>query len=312
MNQSSPGIALLVDIENIKISLSLESAIIKMFPPVKIIKIAVGNWQLLKGIDRQLLDRGYHLFHVPTGVDNADRELINLGWMLKDVSELIIVSSDKIFIRFAYQLKFGIKATSIVYYSQPQAAFVITKTQIVSVEEKPESFVEPRVGDNPQTTVDNKDKKATKSTNIGNQTNSFTSQPQFVQALKQLVAKNKSINSPATLGSEFRKKFGIKASSVITKCQIPVSFTKFILDNEILTVDNENFAPASPKDELIINVRKLIQARPPLAQEPGQLSNEFKKLYGSSISEQMKQIGIPGKLSKFIAEIQPDRNCDQN
>jgi hypothetical protein len=136
MHQLSTSIALLVDIENIKISAALETAIIKLFPPAEMIKIAVGNWQLLKGVDQELVDRGYHLFHVPTGKNNADHELINLGWMLKDASELIIVSNDKIFIQFAYKLKFGIKATSIVYYSQPQAAFVITKTQVLIPESK--------------------------------------------------------------------------------------------------------------------------------------------------------------------------------
>jgi hypothetical protein len=300
MNQSSPGIALLVDIENIKISVALESAIIKMFPPAEIIKIAVGNWQLLKGVDRELIDRGYHLFHVPTGVNNADYELINLGWMLKEVSELVIVSSDKIFIQFAYQLKFGLKATSVVYYSQTQSAFVITKTQVLSIEDELSSTAQSKAN-----IAATKDKAESKSIAISNQTNPFTSQPQFAQALKQLVAKNKSITSPAALGTEFHKKFGVKASSVITKCQIPVSFAKFIIDNEIL-------AAASPKDELITNIRKLIQAHPKLAKEPGQLSGEFKKLYGSSISEKMKQIGITGKLSKFIAELQPDRNCDRN
>jgi hypothetical protein len=288
MKQSSPGIALLVDIENIKISVALESAIIKIFPPVEMIKIAVANWQLLKGIDLELLDRGYHLFHVPTGVNNADYELINLGWMLNDVSELIIVSSDRFFIRFASQLKFGLKATSVVYYSKTQSAFVITKTQVLPIEDELVSTIQSKAG-----------------SKSCDQTHPFTSQPQFAQALKQLVAKNKSINSSAALGTEFHKEFGVKASSVITQCQIPVSFAKFIIDNEILS-------DASSKDELITNIRQLIKSHPDLVKEPGRLGGEFKKIYGISISEQMKQIGITGKLSKFIAEIQPERNCDRN
>ncbi len=288
MKQSSPSIALLVDIENIKISVALESAIIKIFPSVEMIKIAVANWQLLKGIDLELLDRGYHLFHVPTGVNNADYELINLGWMLNDVSELIIVSSDKFFIQFASKLKFGLKVTSVVYYSQKQSAFVITKTQVLPIEDELVSTIQSKAG-----------------SKSCNQTHPFTSQPQFAQALKQLVAKKKSINSPAALGTEFHKEFGVNASSVITQCQIPVSFTKFIIDNGILS-------DTSSKDKLINNIRQLIKSHPDLVKEPGRLSGEFKKIYGVSISERMKQIGITGKLSKFIAEIQPERNCDQN
>ncbi len=293
MHQSSSGIALLVDIENIKISAVLEAAIIKLFSPATMIKVAVGNWQLLKGIDQELVDRGYHLFHVPTGKDNADNELINLGWMLKDVGELIIVSSDKIFIQFAYKLKFGIKATSIVYYSQPQSAFVITKTQVL-IPEIPISKLDS------ESNVSDKQSISTSSEQI-----SFASQLQLTKALKKLVSENTSINNPGTLGGEFRKKFGISASSIIANFPAPVSFTKFIVENGIL-------ADMSPKDELIINIRKLIKAHPHLAKDPGKISAEFKKIYGVSISEKMKQLNILGKLSKFISEIQPDRNCDQN
>jgi AraC-like DNA-binding protein len=304
MHQSSTGIALLVDIENIKISTALEAAIINMFLPTTVIKIAVGNWQLLKGIDQELVDRGYHLFHVPTGKNNADHELINLGWMLKDTDELVIVSNDKIFIQFAHKLKFGIKATSIVYYSQPQSAFVVTKTQVLLTEAK-QLPKKSKLEINAQRTEITEVKKDGQSLTARSELISFSSQLQLTKALKKLVSENKSINNPGTLGGEFRKKFGISASSIIANFPAPVSFTKFVVENEIL-------ADMSPKDELITNIRKLIQAHPNLAKESGRISTEFKKIYGVSISEKMKQLNIPGKLSNFIAEIQPDRNCDQN
>jgi hypothetical protein len=188
MHQSS-GIALLVDIENIKISVALEAAIFSLFPPATMTKIAVGNWQLLKGIDQELVDRGYHLFHVPTGKNNADHELINLGWMLKDVDELIIVSNDKIFIQFAYKLKFGIKATSIVYYSQPQSAFVITKTQVL-IPEIPISKLNSESNSESVTVTKNTADKQSIATS--NKQISFASQLQLTKALKKLVSENKS------------------------------------------------------------------------------------------------------------------------
>jgi hypothetical protein len=302
MYQSSSGIALLVDIENIKISAELETAIFNLFPPAPIIKIAVGNWQLLKGVDQELVDRGYHLFHVPTGKNNADHELINLGWMLKDADELIIVSNDKIFIQFAYKLKFGIKATSVVYYSQPQAAFVITKTQVL-IPKTPITKLNSE--SNAQNVTITNDTADNKNISSSDKQMLFVSQLQLTKALKRLVSENKSINNPGTLGGEFQKKFGISASSVIASLPAPVSFTKFITDHKIL-------ADTSPKDELITNVRKLIQQHPSLTKDPGRISTEFKKIYGVSISAEMKRLNIVGKLSKFISEIQPDRNCDQN
>ncbi len=302
MHQSSLGIALLVDIENIKISATLESAIVNLFPAATIIKIAVGNWQLLKGIDQELVDRGYHLFHVPTGKNNADHELINIGWMLKDAGELIIVSNDKIFIQFAYKLKFGIKATSIVYYSQPQSAFVITKTQVLIPEISISKLSSESNSESVTVTKNTADKQ---SIATNNKQISFASQLQLAKALKKLVSENKSIDNPGALGGEFRKKFGISASSVIASLPAPVSFAKFVVENKIL-------ADMNPKDELITNIRKLIQLHPNLAKDPGKISTEFKKIYGVSISEKMRQLNILGKLSKFISEIQPDLNCDRN
>jgi hypothetical protein len=73
------SVALLVDIENIQPSVALETAITQMFTTTEIIKIAVANWQLLKGIDKELLDRNYHLFHIPTGKNSENRKLVNLG-----------------------------------------------------------------------------------------------------------------------------------------------------------------------------------------------------------------------------------------
>jgi hypothetical protein len=302
MHQSSLGIALLVDIENVKISAELEASIIKLFPPAEIIKIAVGNWQLLKGIDQELVDRGYHLFHVPTGKNNADHELINLGWMLKDAGELIIVSNDKIFIKFAYNLKFGIKATSIVYYSQLQSTFVITKTQVLISEISTDNL---HSESNIQSVAIAENIAEKQSMAASNEHILFASQLQLTKALKELVSENKSINNPGVLGGEFQKKFGISASSIIASLPAPVSFTKFIADNKIL-------ANVSPKDELINKIRKLIKQQPNLAKEPGKISTEFKKIYGMSISEEMKRLNILGKLSKFISEIQPDHNFDRN
>jgi hypothetical protein len=293
--RSKNSVALLVDIENIQPSVALETAITQMFTTTEIIKIAVANWQLLKGIDKELLDRGYHLFHVPTGSNNADRELVNLGWMLKDSNELIIVSNDKYFIRFTSRLKSSGESISIIHYSQTQSAFVITKTHVLLLDDK-------------QVTTKNAKEIKTQNSpliNVSGKPVLFKSQSQLITELKQLVSQKKSINSPAILASEFHKKFGVKASVALVECKSPVKFNEFILENKIL-IDS------TPKEKLITEIRILINLHPDLAKDPGKLSNEFKKTHGVSISEKMKQLGILGKLSKFIAEIQPDRNCDRN
>jgi hypothetical protein len=199
------GVAIIVDIENIKISAALEAEIVKIFPGEEIIKIAVGNWKLLKS-DIELRARGYHLFHVPTGRDHADREIINLGWLLKSYTKLVVVSNDKIFFKFAHQFNSCIQKVYLVYHSQAQAGFVTVNPQIL-------------LYDNP-----------------------------------------------------------------------------------------ERVSKQSAKEELIISIRKLIQTCPQLATDSAKMGQEFKKLYGVSISAKMKQAGILGSCSKFITQILKSHN----
>jgi NYN domain len=301
MNKSSSGIALIVDIENIKISTAMETAIVNLFPEQEIIKIAVGNWRLLN-LDSEMRSRGYHLFHVPTGHDNADLEIINLGWLLKDYHELIIVSNDNIFIQFVHQVNSRGKTAYIVYRSKSQSGFIITKPQILLAERQNLAIgnlttnfkFQPIPGPDPRSALDSIAADGL-----------FTSEPQFTQALEQLIAQNKTISTPEALASEFHKKFGIKVSIAVAECQIPVNFNKFVIDNGILSVSNA-------REELVANIREIIRTDPDLATDPARMGHEFKKLYGIAISEKMRQVGVLGNFRKFIAEIQPDRHYELN
>jgi hypothetical protein len=288
MSRLLPVVALLVDIENIKISIPLETAIIKIFPTVEMIKIAVGNWKLLD-LDRELLARGYHLVHVPTGHNSADLEIINLSWLIKDFSELVIVSNDKIFRNTAHQFHAQNKMIHFVYHCPSTSNFIITKSQILLIEE-PEAL---RIKLDSQLIVDSKKALTTSSTT---KQLPFDSPDRFAQALKKLITKNPSIKTEAALASEFHKKFGIKASKAVTACQISGTFNQFISDNKIL-------AGLDKRKSLIAKITDLVQQYPELAGDSSGLGNKFKQLYGISISEQMKQAGISGKSSKLMNEI---------
>lgn len=305
MNQSPSGIALIVDIENIKISIALETAIVNLFPLSKIIKIAVGNWKLLK-LDRELQDRGYHLFHVPTGNNNADREILNLSWLIKDYNELIIVSNDKIFIQFVHQFNSHNRTAYIIYRSNYKSEFIITKSQVLLIEETnllPSSKSMISFESHPPSLI--KKIAEVEAVMTANTSIQFTSQAQLIQTLKQLVIQNQNITTTESLASEFHRKFGIKASTAISSCRIPGSFNKFVTESRIL----ENF---HAKDELITNIRKIIKDYPYLAQDSGKMGHKFKQTYGISITEKMKQIGITGKSSQFVSQIQLDDSSEYN
>lgn len=290
MSRSLPVVALLVDIENIKISIPLETAILKMFPAVEMIKIAVGNWKLLR-LDEELLARGYHLFHVPTGQDLADLEIINLSWLIKDCRELVIVSNDKIFMKLAHQFHAQARIVYFVYYSRPTSKFIITRSQVLTVED-PEL---PIINIDTQPIVASKKALAIES-NI--KRSRFDSPDRLAEALKKLAAENPSVQTESALASKFHKQFGIKASIAVTTCQIKGTFNQFISDRGILSgLDNRQL--------LITKIRDIVQKYPELAGDSSRLSNKFKELYKLSISEEMKQTGIPGKCSQLINEIRP-------
>jgi hypothetical protein len=303
MDRSSSDIAVLVDIENIRISIELETAIVKMFPSVDIVKIAVGNWKLLN-LDRELQSRGYHLFHVPTGRDNADREILNLSWLIKDCRELVIVSNDKIFIQLVHQFNSGSKTTYIVYRSRSQ--FIITKSQILVVEEqKILPTTQPIITVQAQSSPVARKAQKLEHTDTIDKSNQFTSQSELIQVFKKLAIENRSINTPQHLATEFHKKFGVKASSAIASCQILGSFNKFITDNKILSI-------LQTREKLAIDIKKILDAHPTIAKDSAQVGTKFKQMYGVSITEQMKSIGITGKSSKFIAQLQLGHNPDHN
>lgn len=307
MSESPSGVAILVDIENIKISVALETEIAKIFPGEEIIKIAVGNWQLLK-LDLELRERGYQLFHVPTGRDNADREIINLGWLLKSHAKLVIVSNDKIFFQFVHQFNASGKTAYLVYHSKSQAGFAIVNPRVLLYDDMKVFSTKSTTKIHPKTDIDiikspkNKENSLEKNIDLSPQ---FTSPVQLAQALHKIVTQKRTIVSPEALAGEFHKQFSIKASTALIQCKFSGNFTKFINDHQIIIGNN-------PKEELINSIRELIQSHPQLATDSGKMGHEFKKKFNVSISEKMKQVGISGKCTNLISQVRQQHSFNLN
>jgi hypothetical protein len=285
--EKPPAVALFVDIENIRISTELETAIVKMFPSAEILKIAVANFRLLS-LDRELQQRGYHLFHVPSGSDNADREILNLSWLVKDYQKIVIVSNDKIFIKFIHEHNGTGKRVYIVHRSKSN--FVITTSRPLLIEEGPPN------GQENQLEFTN---------NPPNKNIQFTSPDQLIQALKSLVNNNRTINNPSKLAVEFQRKFGLKVSIAIKICKISTNFNQLVLNHNIIPTHD-------PKHQLITDLKELINQNPNLAQNPSLIGTKFRQMYGISISAKMKEVGLTGTPGKLLDQINNGIKAEHN
>ena len=271
-----PPISLLVDIENIKISVQLEQAIFKRFANRELVKIAVANWKT-NDYDVDLTQRGYHLLHVPPGKDRADLEIINLGRLVKDCGELIIVSNDKIFVKFAYDLNLEGKVCHLVYGAGDK--YTIAKIAPLVLAEAPIDSVK----------ID--------STNSPSSKLAINSQSEFLKALQDLAILDNTITTAAKLAAAFHKQYGKTVTSIMQRYQILGTFDLLVSNRQILT----GKLTSDPKSKLIAEIKKIIEKHPNAANDSASMGMLFKKEYGISLSQKMKQIGINGNASKFLA-----------
>ncbi|QHU98958.1 NYN domain-containing protein [Synechocystis sp. CACIAM 05] len=90
---------LLIDIENIYLDVTEEDLIKKLSRHSLKHYLAFGNWKKLGNKDEELHKRGYELFHVPSGKNNADQRMTNIGSFIclnyPDIKEIFVCSSDK-------------------------------------------------------------------------------------------------------------------------------------------------------------------------------------------------------------------------
>ena len=97
-NQSQYISLLLLDVENIKLSEEIEHIVTQICEYPLLIKLAFGNWKKLGQKDLNLHERNYQLIHVPSGKNNADWKIIEIGKFLINqdinIQEVFVVSSD--------------------------------------------------------------------------------------------------------------------------------------------------------------------------------------------------------------------------
>ncbi len=102
---------LLLDAENLKLDLNVETFLASLCKYPLQIKIAFANWKnpTMGKQDSELYERGYQLQHVPGGKDSADGKMIALGASIlrsyPTVKEVFVCSCDHILTHLCNQLQ---------------------------------------------------------------------------------------------------------------------------------------------------------------------------------------------------------------
>ena len=290
------SLILIVDIENLKISPTLEQAIANAFGGVAMLKIAIGNWKILKN-DRELHDRGYYLFHSPQGKDAADLEICHSIDLLSDGTKIVIVSNDKIFIDRATRSR-EIEDKSIYIVRKYLSKYFLSEWMLLLDEQ------EVKVDPAPQQIF------------VEHDSIEFTNEQELVIELKRLIEQNQ-ITALNMLGHQFKTIHGIAVKEVIKALKIDQTFDKFVVNRQILSIQpkaakssQKNTVAKLDRSTLIDKIKALILARPQLAKDACKFCYYWNQTNGISLSEQMKQAGITGKPGTLLAKLNSDPNIE--
>jgi hypothetical protein len=293
MNQLPP-LVLIVDVENIRPPAALEQSVANAFSGINMLKIAVGNWKLLN-CDRELQARGYHLVHVAQGKDAADLEICHLTDLLGHGTKVVVVSNDKIFLNLAVKLG-EVTDTSIYIVKRNENKYFLSEWMLL--------LDEPEI-----------DSRIIK----------FTSEPEFITALEQLLEPGDILSAKA-LADKFREVYEISVREIIKSFGINENFSNFLSSRGIMSdslLAQAFIAPVSlnlaktisstlEKSELIKKVRGLIVENPTLTNDMREFGQQWRQINGIGLREHMQQVGIPGTPGSLIAQIQSNSNFELN
>ncbi|MBF2027989.1 MAG: hypothetical protein IGS48_14700 [Oscillatoriales cyanobacterium C42_A2020_001] len=119
---------LLLDAENLKPDVAVETFLAQACTYPLRVKIAFANWRNQGKYDAELHNRHYDLIHVPSGNDMADGKMIVVGSSIRDrypaVKEVLVCSSDKVM----SNLRTKLRQEGLTVFQVHQQGDVITVT----------------------------------------------------------------------------------------------------------------------------------------------------------------------------------------
>ncbi len=302
---------LLLDAENLQVSLDTEKFLTTVCTCPIQIKIAFANWSNRGKLDVELHERGYDLIHVPSGRDNADGKMIAFGSSIHErypnTQEVLVCSSDKVMTNLCNHLQQN--GLTVYQVSQQGEHFTVYNNYTGKiVTQIPHSLPE------------------------------MPTQGEFVRQIKELIKSEQKAHNNywiklAVLSKLYKSKYNFTISQVVAQ-YFPGKKAKDIFlnypDEFVIHQINEdaeiyvtNFTSSSPlPDHPSLNSRSslLLTINSPASLEAaigqmirdlalksssnyvsvGILNSSFQQQYGKSITDQVKALQIGSKFLKFL------------
>lgn len=241
----SKGVAvLLLDAENIQLTVDIETFLQSRCSYPITCKIAFANWRALGNLDQLLHERGYDLIQVPGGKDAADGKMIAYGCQLREVQRkakaVFVCSSDAVMVSLCNYL----------FQQELEVYRVVRQDGQIKVSKYPGGKVvtfSPRetnvtVADTP---ANNNGKENPASTSVNStekspvDANRALIEQKLVKIIHEASTDKKTIEL-SKLGQEYIQRHGEAITKTLTRLKLGGDFKKFVSNSSCLKLEKVN------------------------------------------------------------------------
>ncbi|OKH49711.1 hypothetical protein NIES2101_20525 [Calothrix sp. HK-06] len=225
----SKGIAvLLLDAENLQLSLEMEGFLQQQSSFQITCKIAFANWRTLGNVDQSLYERGYDLIQVPGAKDAADGKMITFGCQLREfypkAKTVFVCSSDAVMLSLC----------NCLLQQELEVYRVVKQDNQIKVTKYP----------NGSTLSFGQQAKSNKANNKTSTTQSDDRNRAIIE--KQLLniirseGDDKTTIDLSKLGMEYNLRHKEAVTKALKKLKLGGNFMKFLTNSKVLKLENIN------------------------------------------------------------------------
>jgi hypothetical protein len=314
--QSSIAV-LLLDAENLQLNINTEKFLTTICTCPILVKIAFANWANRGKLDVELHERGYDLIHVPAGKDNADGKMIAFGSSIheryQNAKEVLVCSSDKVMTNLCNNLQ---QHGLIVYQMSQQGDNIklfnssTGESTIYNLKPVPEvPLLEELIPLLKALIKDEQERTESDWIELSIISEAFKNK--YNLTLNQVASrylpgkKDKDIftNYPADFVLHQINEKSVVYITLFNQNQssksesLPVNLQINTIQPELLTCINSK----EDLEQAIKNIMtELTVGNTNIYIDIGILGSKFRQQYGKSITEQIKELKINGKFTKFL------------
>lgn len=302
LTESDSGIAvLLLDAENLKLDVLIESFLAGLCGYPLQVKIAFANWrnQNLSKQDGELYDRGYQLIHVPEGKNSADAKMIAVGSSIflhyPNVREVFVCSSDGLLTHLCNQLQ-G-QGLTVFRVRRQENNLIVENRQTGEVKHYSVPLASP---------IPSYDGLIQKIEELlKNEQQSISETMGRLSVISSLFEERQNLTKSLLMGAGGSKQNGF--SAVLETVPVSGNNGSKPAVPEPVTASGENIIDSAEKFQIaLIKVLESIKIKSKTdIVSVSLLSAEFHKVYGETANAVVKRLKIASNLTKFLQSCSP-------